>query len=128
MQITHGGLIPESYYINKKETSLINEPGIKKLTISRMSKTQLTLNVTEAGSHIEWEFETKNRDIAFSLLYKPNYIDNRMKELIPKQRVDTNIAAEDGTFKCDEPGVCKHTSMYSFEKLLNCINECVSRV
>ena len=108
MQITLGGLIPESYFINKKESSLINEPGIRKLTISRMSKTQLTLNVAETGSHIEWEFETKSRDIAFSLLYKPNHIDNRIIELIPKQRVDTNVAAEVGTFKCEKPGICKH--------------------
>lgn len=103
--VTHGGTIPESYYINKKKSTLMNAPGFRKLTVSRMSKTQLTLNVTEVGSHIEWEFETKSRDIAFCLLYRKNPIDSRVKELIPKQRVETNVAAEAGMFKCENPGI-----------------------
>ena len=71
-----------------------------------MSKTQVILNVTEPNSHIEWEFETKCRDIGFSLLYKKDNF-SAYSELIPKQRIETDISAETGMFKCPDVGICK---------------------
>lgn len=72
-----------------------------------MSKTQLVLEVSEPDSHIEWEFETKCRDIGFSLLYKKNSF-GPSTELIPKQRIETVMSAETGMFKCEELGICKY--------------------
>lgn len=103
--IKHGGLVPERYFIKKKENSIVNLPGVEKMTVTRMSKTQISVEVTESGSHIEWEFETKNRDIAFSLLYKKNKIDPTIIEVIPKQRIDTYMSSETGMYKCDKTGI-----------------------
>lgn len=100
-----GGTVPQEYYTIKKHNSLANLPGVEKLTVTRMSRTQLTLAINEAGSHIEWEFETKNRDIAFSLLFKKNSIENQTKVLIPKQRIDTDVSSETGMYKCERPGI-----------------------
>lgn len=114
--ITHGGIIPEKYFINKKENSLANIPGVEKLTVTRMSKTQLTLEVKEPGSRIEWEFETKSRDIGFSLMFKKSKGDSPLEELIPKQRIETGISSETGVFKCDKLGyyVIEFDNTYSW--------------
>lgn len=103
--LTQGGQVPEKYYTNKKESTLANVPGVKKLTVTRLSKNQIKLDITESGSHIEWEFETKSGDIGFSLLYKRDNYDNRIEELIPKTRVDTNMSSETGIFKCNKLGI-----------------------
>lgn len=109
MQVTHGGRVPDSYYIKKKANTLASIPNTKKILVTRKSKCQLILDVEEPGTHIEWEFETTNRDIGFSLLYKPNTFENRLMEVIPKQRVETDVASETGMMKCDRPGICKYT-------------------
>ncbi|XP_054715731.1 SEC14-like protein 2 [Uloborus diversus] len=102
--INHGGQVPESYYIYKDSKSLSQLPGVRKLSISRMSKTDLPLHVIEPGSTIEWEFETKSKDIGFALLYQ-EYKGANIKELIPNQRIDTMVSAETGTYLCDKAGI-----------------------
>jgi len=102
--VTHGGTVPEKYFIKKTDT-LANKQGVEKLTVTRMSKTQLTLNVLEAGSYIEWEFETKVRDIGFALYYKQSHLDTKLKDIIPKQRIDTAMSSETGMYKCTKPGI-----------------------
>ncbi|KFM60422.1 SEC14-like protein 2, partial [Stegodyphus mimosarum] len=104
--INYGGLVPEHYYIRRSSKQFSQLPGIKKYTITRMSKIELIMTVTEPGSYIEWEFETKSKDIGFSLLYKEDNMDNsKVKELIPKQRIDTYMSSEMGMYKCERPGI-----------------------
>ncbi|GBL81272.1 SEC14-like protein 2 [Araneus ventricosus] len=103
-----GGLVPSSYYLRSSNRRLCHQPGVKKLHVSRMSKVNVTLDVEEPGSHIEWEFETENKDIGFGLYFQS--IDtlqekqDKLKELIPKQRVEAHMACETGMFQCEIPG------------------------
>ncbi|KFM72119.1 SEC14-like protein 4, partial [Stegodyphus mimosarum] len=86
--LKHGCLVPEEYYMTKSSNRLSSQPGVKKLSVARLSKVCIELNVEEAGSLIEWEFETENRDIGFVLLRKENNSnDCTPKELIPEQRI-----------------------------------------
>ncbi|CAL1270056.1 unnamed protein product [Larinioides sclopetarius] len=99
-------LVPKKYYMTKNPHHLKGQPEARKLIVSRRSKIPIELNVAEAGSFIEWEFETENKDIGFALLYKESA--NNIScgaELIPKQRIDTNFQTESGMFQCEKPGV-----------------------
>ncbi|GIY00785.1 SEC14-like protein 2 [Caerostris darwini] len=100
-----GGTVPTSYYLRNSSNRLCSQPGVKKLHVSRMSKVNITLDVEEPGSHIEWEFETENKDIGFGLYFQSvNSIQNKPKELIPKQRVEAHVACETGMYLCEIPG------------------------
>lgn len=104
-KLKHGSVVPKEYYMTKSTHKLKNQPGMKKITVSRKSKVPLELDVKEAGSTIEWEFETECRDIGFGLFYRDS--DNNMSqtvELIPKQRIDTQYSSETGMFLCEKSG------------------------
>jgi len=100
-----GGLVPEKYFaINNKKT-LVNQPGVKNVTIHRLAKVRIELDVIHPDSDIVWEFETKGKDIAFSLLYVDNKESKlQAKVVIPKQRIDTSISPEEGLYRCDKRG------------------------
>lgn len=106
-QVKHGEIVPEEYYLSKSNNRLSNQPGVQKLTVSRMSKANINFDVKEPGSNIEWEFETAARDIGFKLLYKNSKCDST-KELVPNQRVDTQLMSEAGMYQCEWPGTCKY--------------------
>ncbi|PRD29224.1 UNVERIFIED_CONTAM: SEC14-like protein 2 [Trichonephila clavipes] len=104
-QVNLGGVVPQSYYLRSSTRRLCYQPGVKKLHVSRMSKVNVTLDVEEPGSHIEWEFETENKDIGFGLYFQSeDSLQNKLKELIPKQRVEAHMACETGMYQCEIPG------------------------
>lgn len=104
-----GGVVPLSYYSRSSNRRLCNQPGVKKLHVSRMSKVNVSLDVAEPGSYIEWEFETENKDIGFGLYFQSmDSLQNKPKELIPKQRVEAHMNSETGMYQCETPGTCKY--------------------
>ncbi|CAL1263341.1 unnamed protein product [Larinioides sclopetarius] len=104
--IKHGGTIPEKYYVRRDGKSFSKLPGVKRLVVNRRSKENIKLEVQLPGSNIEWDFDVKNRDISFTLIYvdSENEIDDG-EEIVPKQRVDTIIQSESGIVKCEKPGI-----------------------
>ncbi|XP_035217161.1 SEC14-like protein 2 [Stegodyphus dumicola] len=103
--INQGGPVPASYYFRSNTRRLCYQPGVKKLNVSRMSKVNVVLDVDEPGSLIEWEFETENKDIGFGLYFQSlDSLQNKPKELIPKQRVEAHVACETGMYQCEVPG------------------------
>ncbi|XP_054708659.1 SEC14-like protein 2 [Uloborus diversus] len=103
--VNQGGPVPPSYYFRSSTRRLCYQPGVKKLHVSRMSKVNVVLHVDEPGSLIEWEFETENRDIGFGLYFKEiDKIQEKPRELIPKQRVEAHVACETGMYQCENPG------------------------
>ncbi|GFT49346.1 retinal-binding protein [Nephila pilipes] len=103
--IKHGQKIPESYYFCNTKKKLSTASDAEKITVTRFSKEEINFEVTEAGSYLEWEFETKDRDIGFSLNFRRNDFEEPVA-LVPKQRIDTCYEPEKGLFKCDEIGTC----------------------
>ncbi|KFM68620.1 hypothetical protein X975_08700, partial [Stegodyphus mimosarum] len=101
--INHGYPVPEKYFFKSSEKSLSQVPGIKKLMVTRFSSVDMTFDVGEPGTVIEWEFETKSRDIGFGLFYQES-TKEEIAEVIPKQRIDTSMEPELGMFKCDKVG------------------------
>ncbi|GFQ70593.1 SEC14-like protein 4 [Trichonephila clavata] len=117
-QVNLGGVVPQSYYLRSSTRRLCYQPGVKKLHVSRMSKVNVTLDVEEPGSHIEWEFETENKDIGFGLYFQSeDSLQNKLKELIPKQRVEAHMACETGMYQCEIPGTCKFKNIYKYNML-----------
>ncbi|GBN48111.1 SEC14-like protein 2 [Araneus ventricosus] len=100
--VTHAKTVPESYYLKKSEKILCQIPGVRKMTVTRFSKETLTFEVKEANSFLEWEFETKSKDIGFGVYFKET--DSKIIEVIPKQRIDTYYGPETGVYKCEKPG------------------------
>ncbi|GIY10895.1 SEC14-like protein 2 [Caerostris darwini] len=103
--INHGGPVPDRYYVHRDRKSFSKLPGVKRLVVNRRSKVNIKLEVNEPGSNIEWDFDLKNRDIGFSLIYEDPQTGKGSEEIVPKQRVDTIIQSESGMLKCDKPGV-----------------------
>ncbi|CAL1263342.1 unnamed protein product, partial [Larinioides sclopetarius] len=101
----HGGPIPAKYYAHRDRKSFSKLPGVKRLVVNRRSKENIKLEVDQPGSNIEWDFDIKNRDISFSLIYEdPENEAEDGEEIVPKQRVDTIVASESGIVKCEKPG------------------------
>ena len=106
--------MPEKYFLKKGKHLLSKEPDVKKITLSRAAFHEENIEVKEVGSYIEWEFETKCRDIGFGLFY--NEVINgeeKITELIPIQRIDTEEYPETGTYRCDKIGKCKFILCYT---------------
>ncbi|GFY76088.1 retinal-binding protein, partial [Trichonephila inaurata madagascariensis] len=83
--------------------SLCKTIGKKKLVLALFFFKRL--EIEEDGSLIEWEFETKTRDIGFGVYYKK--IENgeeQMVELVPLLRIDTEDYSETGVYRCENAG------------------------
>ena len=56
-----------------------------------------------------WLFETEDCDIGFGVLYRsedgPD--DKTWDEIVPINRVNSNLVPEDGNIVCNKTGVCK---------------------
>ncbi|KAF8786951.1 SEC14-like protein 4 like protein [Argiope bruennichi] len=98
--VKHGEPIPKKYYMANEKKKL--RVGCEKLTILPFSKEEISFEVKEENSNLQWEFEVKSRDIDFSLHFKGDNFE--IVELIPKQRIDTNFETEKGLFKCEKTG------------------------
>ncbi|KAF8794825.1 SEC14-like protein 2 [Argiope bruennichi] len=103
--ISQAGKIDEKYYIHKSKNPLSSAPDVKKIVLARASFSEIELDVEEDGSFIEWEFETKTRDIGFGLFYK-EIVDGEEKitELVPLLRINTEDYSETGVYKCEKAG------------------------
>ncbi|GFX13407.1 SEC14-like protein 4 [Trichonephila clavipes] len=103
--IVHPKEVPKHYYLQKSEKTLSTLPGVKKLSITRFSKVELTFEVMEPNSYLEWEFETKDRDIAFAVYFQEKTSkQSKPIEILPKQRIDTYYEPETGMYKCQKAG------------------------
>ncbi|XP_055931809.1 SEC14-like protein 2 [Argiope bruennichi] len=103
--VVQGGKIDEKHYIHKSKSSLVNAPGVEKITLARASFSEIELEVNEDGSLIEWEFETKTRDIGFGLFYKEIVSgEEKITELVPLLRIDTEDYSETGVYRCERAG------------------------
>ncbi|GIY89643.1 SEC14-like protein 2 [Caerostris darwini] len=104
--VSHGRKVPEKYYFTSYEKKLSKAPGAKKINVTRFSKEEISFEVQEAGWNLEWEFETKNRDIGFAVYFKENSPNvSHCIELVPKQRIETCYGPEKGLFKCQKAGI-----------------------
>ncbi|KAG8180408.1 hypothetical protein JTE90_022757 [Oedothorax gibbosus] len=105
--LTHCGPVEEKYFIQKNSRCLAKEPGVQRLLVSRVSLAEIELEVVELGSVIEWEFETRSRDIGFGLFFKELDEDSgseKIVELVPLMRLDTEDFSETGVHKCEQTG------------------------
>ncbi|CAL1279000.1 unnamed protein product [Larinioides sclopetarius] len=103
--IKRGELIPKRYYLQNRKKKLYLESDVEKLTLMPFSKQEISFEVKEKNSYLEWEFQTKNKDIDFILLFRRETSKGfEIEELIPKQRIDTSYEPEKGFFKCEKIG------------------------
>ncbi|GBO15295.1 hypothetical protein AVEN_166577-1 [Araneus ventricosus] len=106
--IVRGQPIPKSCYMQTRKKTLALDSNVNKLTVLPFSTEEITFTVKEENSYLEWEFETKNKDIDFSLLFKrESPEDMEYVVFIPKQRIDTSDESEKGCFKCEKVGSCE---------------------
>ncbi|CAL1269128.1 unnamed protein product [Larinioides sclopetarius] len=98
--VKRGEPIPKSCYMKRERKKL--SADFQKLTIMPLSKEEISFEVKEANSNLEWEYEVKSRDIAFSLQFKGENLEPVV--LIPKQRTETFYETEKGLFKCKKVG------------------------
>ncbi|GFU51730.1 retinal-binding protein, partial [Nephila pilipes] len=102
--VKHGQPVPETYYFSNRKKLLSKSSHLRKLTILRSSMEEIRFKITEQGSVLEWEFETKNRDIGF-VVYFNSSEDSNLVKIVPKRRVDTYYGPEKNSIKCENPGI-----------------------
>jgi len=109
-QVNLGGLVPESYYFKKREG--IDNKDKKSLVVSYGAREKLEVDVKVPGSSIRWEFYSEEGDIAFSVYQRCKGVKI---PVVPKDRVDSHIAAEEGEIRVD-PGqyVVEFDNSYSY--------------
>ena len=114
-QINHGEPVPEELYIHKSKRSLATLPDAEKIVLTRATFHEIFKKINTPGSYLEWEFETKSRDVGFGLFYQMNTEgEDKMREIVPLQRIDTEDYAEHGMYRCENPGTCKYWSITYF--------------
>ncbi|KAG8180420.1 hypothetical protein JTE90_022769 [Oedothorax gibbosus] len=100
--VKHGGVIPESYYRERKMSVI---PGAKLLTVNRFSKEKVEVNVPYPGSSMEWRFQVRNRNINFAVFLKRSDGEEDNEEVLPRQRVETVDSSETGMCRCPKAGI-----------------------
>ncbi|GBM76521.1 SEC14-like protein 4 [Araneus ventricosus] len=98
--VKRGEPIPKSYYLKNEKKKLGTD--FEKLTVLPFCRKEISFDVKEANSNLEWEYEIQSGDIDFSLHFKGETLDP--VELIPKQRTSTYDETEKGLFKCEKVG------------------------
>ncbi|GFS67828.1 SEC14-like protein 2 [Nephila pilipes] len=101
--IKHGRPIPECYFLCNIKKTLASAPNAEKLNVARSSKEEICFEI-EKDSCIDLEFETKNRDIGFTVLFKENTLQDPV-EFIPYERTDTCYGPEKCFLKCNNAGI-----------------------
>ncbi|CAL1286861.1 unnamed protein product [Larinioides sclopetarius] len=102
--IKHGEPVPSSYYLCNHQKTLCSDPDALKLTVIPFSQQVVPVVVEVAGSFLEWEFQTKSRDIGFAVHFRERSGSPAI-EVVPKQRVDTCYEPEKRLFKCEKSGI-----------------------
>lgn len=104
--------VDEKYYLPKSKKELSTHPEAKKLVLSRASFLEIEIEISEPGSLIEWEFETKTRDVGFGV-FRKEIVDGeeRITELVPLLRLDTEAYAETGFYQCEKAGTRKYKGL-----------------
>ncbi|GFS67827.1 SEC14-like protein 2 [Nephila pilipes] len=102
--VKHLEPVPEKYYFSSRKKLLSKSSYFRKLTVLRSSMEEIRFKIAEQGSVLEWEFETKNRDIGF-MVYFNSSEDCNPVEVVPKQRVDTFYGPERNSIKCENLGI-----------------------
>ncbi|XP_049520711.1 SEC14-like protein 2 [Dermacentor silvarum] len=120
-----GGPVPCSCY-TAPSRRLSSDQNLKMCVIEKKSAVPLTVEVTEAGSILRWEFQTENYDIGFGVFFVPDSNgtvngdggggSGDMQELVAMQRVNCHLVPEDGMLVCNAPGkyVLKFDNSFSW--------------
>jgi metal transporter CNNM len=98
--VNMGGEVPKSYYFSGKPDTA----NKKSLSISSGSKEHLEFKVDQVGAILKWDFHSEDSDIAFAVYRKQG---GELIPVVPHERVDCDMAAEEGEIHCEETGVCK---------------------
>ncbi|KAL7631160.1 UNVERIFIED_CONTAM: hypothetical protein RMT77_018541 [Armadillidium vulgare] len=108
-KICIGGKVPKEYYLKNKLLVVQNQ------NLHLDFKSHITLKKTESkifefqvlenvGSQLRWEFRSTGCDIAYEI---SRTISEEVEELIPLQRVNSQVFKEEGSLICDEKGLYK---------------------
>ncbi|GIY87709.1 SEC14-like protein 2 [Caerostris extrusa] len=80
-------------------------PSVKHLLNTEKNKEGIIFKVNEDDLLLEWEFETKNKDVGFALYFQEDSRqEGKPAQLIPMQRVDTCYEPEKGMIRCNGRG------------------------
>lgn len=100
--------IPTSYYLKDRSTLRSDDPDVKSVVVRERSRYECKLSVQKPGSTIRWEFQTKDYNIRFGVLYeKAKYgkiKNSHPEELLPVENVECHVLPESGDMVCQKSG------------------------
>ncbi|GIY89633.1 SEC14-like protein 2 [Caerostris darwini] len=102
--ILYGEPVPEYYFRDNCMKRLSIAPDVKKITLSAGYEKEIIYEVEKKSSLLEWEFQTKKKDIEFALYFKEAE-GSMPEELVPKAKIDTSLEPEKGLFRCEKQGI-----------------------
>jgi len=96
-----GGLVPKSYYWESRIKNI--GEWVQTIIVNSGAKQQLEYEVERSGQTLRWSFQTDQGDIAFAVYRKQG--DEKI-EVVPRDRIDSHIAVEEGEIISDNAGLC----------------------
>jgi len=100
-RICMGGLVPKSYYWESRIKNI--GEWVQTIIVNSGAKQQLEYEVERSGQTLRWSFQTDQGDIAFAVYRKQG--DEKI-EVVPRDRIDSHIAVEEGEIISDNAGLC----------------------
>ncbi|PIK51653.1 putative SEC14-like protein 2-like [Apostichopus japonicus] len=115
LPICFGGKVPSSFYLNRRSSKC--REAMDTCTVLNGKFQDVVCEVIEAGSHLQWDFETENENISFGVFLQQNGFTTP-KTIIPSMKCDCNTVPERGEIICAVPGnyMIRFDNSYSWMK------------
>ncbi|XP_015191506.1 PREDICTED: SEC14-like protein 3 [Polistes dominula] len=98
-KICIGGKIPKEMYLDKVEES-DESSEYTTVTIRKGDKIKLSLDSSEEGSILSWDFRTEDNDIKFGILKED--ASGKMTEAVPFTKINAHLLNEIGFLTCEK--------------------------
>lgn len=102
------GKVPASYYLKDRSALRSDDPNVKYVVVRGRSCFECKVPVKKPRSTIRWEFQTKDYNIRFGVLYQKVSLDKIQNtppdELLAVENVECHILPETGELLCEKAG------------------------
>ena len=111
------GEVPREFYLSNSCPRPREGMATMVIIAGAGGKKKLKFKVDVAHSILRWEFLTEGGDIAFRVYFKGQSKFSASivtVELIPLDRVQSDLITEEGQITCDQPGKCLVDHYYCY--------------
>ncbi|GFR31889.1 retinal-binding protein [Trichonephila clavata] len=103
--INWAGPVPEKYFLTKNIAKISKRKDIKKVIVPNKTCHEVKIQVNQCNMILEWEYELKNHDIGFKIMFEDRNPDGiETMEIIPMYKFETEYEPIKGMLRCKRKG------------------------